>query len=215
MYRPFTVDLFQIQEYLRQHFDLGHFIQIPLTQGTVIIQDSCGQQLAFTCQDSSVKQIPIPSILSKKDSVAYIRLLRQKGKAPDLRTFHGVTKWWATTPNPLTYQQALGLPDDLYVHYLTHDLLNDEEVLHIVSQKIITEDEYRDLYLWCRNGNFCRSYLGAYGVDGFGASHKFIWNYGTPEAKTFIFYIKNEYCCFMHGIPYEQRGTISCAPAAR
>lgn len=202
MYKPFTVELFKIHQHLGQQFDLAHFIQMPLKRDTVILQDECGEKIAFTCQKNTVTQIPIPSILSKEEAAAYIRCLRQTGKIPDLRSFQDVTRWWASNPNPLTYQQALGLPDDLYIHYLANRILEDEDILPIVSQKVITEEEYKDLRLWCRNGNFCRCYLGASGVDGTGDSYKFIWNHGKPDALTFIFYIKNEYYCFMHGIPY-------------
>ena len=202
MYKPFTVELFQIQRELSEQFDLAHFIQMPLSRDTIILQDECGEKIAFTCQNNIVMQVSIPSTLSKEESTAYIKCLRQTRKLPNLRTFQEVTRWWASNPTPLTYQQALGLPENLYIHYLTHRLLDDEEILQIVGQEVISEDEYRDLRLWCRNGNFCRSYLGAYGVDGTGDSYKFIWNYGRPDAITFVFYIKNEYYCFMHGIPY-------------
>ena len=193
MYNPFTVELIQIQQYLSKKFNLAHFVQNPLRRDTIILQDECGVKIAFTCQNNIVSQIPIPSTLSKEESAAYIKCLRQTRKVPDLRTFQEVTRWWASNPTPLTYQQVLGLPYDLYIHFLTHRLIDDEDVLRIVGQEVITEDEFKDLRLWCRNGNFSRSYLGAYGVDGKGDTYKFIWNYGRPDAITFIFYIKTEF----------------------
>ena len=70
MYKPFTVELFQIQQYLSKQFDLAHFVQIPLRRDTIILQDECGEMIAFTCQNNIVLQIPIPSTLSKEESAA-------------------------------------------------------------------------------------------------------------------------------------------------
>lgn len=202
MYKPFTVELFQIQEYLKNQFDLSHFIQMPMKRDTILLQDKSGEQIAFQCQNNTVRQIPIPTSLSRKQAIAYIRSLRMSKRIPELNTFWEVTQWWAKYPNPLTYQQALGLPDDLYVHYLTHNLFDDVDVLMTVSQKVISEDDLKSIRLWCRDGNFHRCYLGEYGVDGSGETYKFIWDYGKPNALTYIFYIKNEYYCFMNDIPY-------------
>lgn len=204
MYKPFTVELFRIQEYLKDIFDLSHFLVMPISRDTVILRDVQGEQIAFTCQSKTVSQVPVPTTLNKDEAVSYIRSLRNSGRIQQLTTFQDITRWWANNPNPLTYQQALGLSDELYAHFLTHELADEETVLRIVSQKVVSEEEYRTLRLWCRNGNFNRCYLGAYGVDGTGDSYKFIWNYGKPDAVTFIFYVKNEYYCFMHGIPYSQ-----------
>lgn len=104
MYKPFTVELFQIQKELSEQFDLAHFIQMPLSRDTIILQDECGEKIAFTCQNNIVMQIPIPSTLSKEESTAYIKCLRQTRKLPNLRTFQEVTRWWASNPTPLTYQ---------------------------------------------------------------------------------------------------------------
>ena len=202
MYKPFTVELFHIQEYLKNQFDLSQFLQIPIKRDTVLLQDKSGEQIAFQFQDNAVKQIPIPTMLSRKKAVAYIRSLRSQNKIPELCTFQEVTQWWAKNPNPLTHQQALGLSDELYVHYLTYKLFNDVDVLITVSQKVISEDDLRSIRLWCRNGNFHRCYLGAYGLDGCGEIYKFIWNCGKPDALTYLFYIQDEYYCFMNDIPY-------------
>lgn len=133
MYKPFAVELFRIQQYLSNKFDLAHFVQMPLRRNTIILQDECGEKVAFTYQNNIVMQIPIPSTLSKEESAAYIQCLRQTRKLPNLRTFQEVTRWWASNPTPLTYQQALGLPDDLYIHYLTHTIARIR-----ISRKVIT-----------------------------------------------------------------------------
>lgn len=202
MYKPFTVELFQIHEYLSEQFDLQHFIQIPIKRDTILLQDKSGEQLAFQCQNNTVTQIPIPTTLSQKQTVAYIRSLRINKRLPELNSFQEITQWWAKTPNPLTYQQALGLSDELFLHFLTHKLFDDVDILMTVSQRVVSEDALRSIKLWCRNGNFHRCYLGEYGVDGSGEMYKFIWDYGKPNALSFIFYIKNEYYCFMNDIPY-------------
>lgn len=202
MYKPFTVELFRIQQYLKEQFDLSHFLQMPLSRDTVLLQDEQGAQIAFKYQNNSVCQIPVPTTLSYDEVVAYIRSLRQGRKVPNLKTFQDVTRWWASNPNPLTYQQALGLSNDLYAHFLTHKLLEDEDVLRLVHQDVITESEYKSLRLWHRDGNLHRCLLVPYGVDGTGDSYELIWDYGRTSAVSFIFYVKNEYYCFMHGIPY-------------
>lgn len=202
MYKPFTIELFQIQQYLKERFDLNQFLQKPVSRDTVVLQDKNGEQIAFTCQNKTVSQIPIPTALTREEVNAYIRCLRKSENMPQVKTFEDVTRWWCDNPNPLTYQQALGLSDELYAHFLTHKIPDDESVLQLVQQDVISEDDYKSLHLWCLNRRFQRCYLGFYGVDGNGDSYNFIWNYGEPNAVSYIFYIKNEYYCFMHGIPY-------------
>jgi hypothetical protein len=40
------------------------------------------------------------------------------------------------------------------------------------------------------------------GVDGTGNSYKLVINYGSSEERQYIFYVQDEYYCFMNGLPY-------------
>ena len=62
---------------------------------------------------------------------------------PRLRTFEDITRWWLDHPNPLTYQQALGLSDELYRHFLSHSMIVEEDAYRLASSGLISEDDYR------------------------------------------------------------------------
>lgn len=202
MYKPFTVELYLVHQYLKQHFELEHFLLIPLSSCSVLLKDEQGDQIAFTCEYPQVRQIDVPKILTQEEVRAYIRSLRGLPGILHLRNFDDVTKWWLRHENPLTYQQALGLKDELFRHFMTHKLLDLEDVIRLVSQDVVTESEYNDILLWYLNGNTRGCWLGPYGVDGTGDSYKLVLNYDKPTAQDFIFYIKNEYYCFMNHLPY-------------
>lgn len=202
MYKTQTVEQFYILQFLKQTFDLSQFILSPVSRSALMLEDANGAQIAFSFEGRKISECEIPKPISRDEVKAYIRSLKQAPNTPQLRNYQEITRWWLNTPNPLSYQQALGLSNELYRHFLTHKLLDDEAVFALASQKVITEDEYNDILVWYFGGNFATCWLGPYGVDGTGNSYKLAINYGKPEEKQYIFYVRDEYYCFMHGLPY-------------
>lgn len=100
---------------------------------------------------------------------------------PQLKSFDDITIWWLNHPNPLTYQMALNLPDDLYRHFLTHMILEDEEVYRLAEKGLVTENEYLDIRLWYHNGPFRDHWLGPLGVDGTGYLYGLTRHYRKPK----------------------------------
>lgn len=202
MYKPQTVEQYKILQYLKQTFELQHFILAPVSRSSLMLEDTDGERIAFTLRDGTVSEIPVPEPISREKVHEYIMSLKKSPHAPLLHNYQEITHWWLNTPNPLTHQQALGLSNELYRHYLTHDLLDDDAVIALASQKAITEQQYNDILVWYLNGNFASCWLGPYGVDGTGNSYRLVINYRRPEEKQFIFYVQDEYYCFMNGLSY-------------
>lgn len=110
MYKPHTIEQYKIQQFLDHTFAMEHFLVSPLSRSALILEDRCGERIAFSFSDNEVREIPIPSAPSPDKVTSFIRSFRALGAKPHLRTFEDVTRWWLNHPNPLTYQQALGLP---------------------------------------------------------------------------------------------------------
>ena len=104
-------------------------------------------------------------------------------------------------PNPLTYQMALNLPDDLYRHFLAHMILEDEEVYRLVEKGLVTENEYLDIRLWYHNGPFRDHWLGPLGVDGTGYLYGLTRLYRKPNTYEMHFYVMDDYYRRMNHLP--------------
>lgn len=202
MYKAHTIEQFHILQYMKQHFNMQDFILSPISKNTLLLEDSGGAKISFDYCDGAVKQTSVPVSISANEVRAYIGRIKHTTKRPVIRTFEDATHWWLNHPNPLSYQQLLGLPDDLYRHYLTRELLDDEDAMELASRKLVTELEYDDLMLWYRNRHIHDCWIGPYGVDGTGNSYQLIMNYRKPAEYRFLFYVKDEYYCFMNGLPY-------------
>lgn len=202
MYKPQTVEQFKILQFLKDEFELSEFVLSPLSRRSLMLEDAKGDRIAFQLHDGEISECDIPEPISREEVRAYIRSLKNTPSAPKLHNYAEITHWWLNTPNPLTLQQALGFSDALYRHYLTHPLLDDEGVINLVSQKAITEEQYNDILVWYYNGNFGTCWFGPYGLDGTGNTYKLAINYGSNEERQYIFYVQDEYYCFMNGLPY-------------
>ena len=202
MFKPHTIEQFKILQYLKRNFEMEHFILSPVSRNTLMLEDAAGDQIAFTYREDCIKQVPIPEPSSDTEIHAFLEEFRNSSHRPVFHSFEDATRWWLNHPNPLTYQQLFGFPDDLYRHFLTHKLLDDEEAMELASRQLVTELEYNDLRLWYRNGHICDCWLGPYGVDGTGNSYQLILDYRKPVEHRFLFYVKDEYYCFMNGLPY-------------
>lgn len=202
MYKPHTIEQFKIHQYMKANFEMDSFILSPLSRTSMMLEDATGEKIAFEYQDGEIRQIPVPEPINPEQVRNYVRSFKSAPHQPVFRTFEDATRWWLNTPNPLSYQQLFGMPDDMYRHFLTRRLLDDEEVMELVSRKVVSELEYNDIRLWYWNGNSNGCWLGPYGVDGTGNSYQLIFNYRRPTEQRFLFYVKDEYYCFMNGLPY-------------
>jgi hypothetical protein len=210
MYKPHTVEQYKIVKYLKedQHFVMDHFILSPLSRSVLLLENRTGTQLAFYYSHGSVTEIPIPAPPDPNEVLAFIRKFRADPARPQLRSLEEITKWWHTAPNPLPYQQALSLPDDLYRHFLTYPLYSEETVRQIAAKKYITEDEYLGIRLWYRNENSPHCWLGPLGLDGTGNFYGLTFRYRLPDAEEIVFYVMDDYFRFMN------RGKILHCPEA-
>ena len=153
MYKPHTIEQYKIQQFLDHTFAMEHFLVSPLSRSALMLEDRCGERIAFSFSDNEVREIPIPSAPSPDKVKSFIRSFRALGAKPHLRTFEDVTRWWLNHPNPLTYQQALGLPDELYRRFLSSTLIEDEDAQRLAASGLVSEDAYQDIQLWYLNGN--------------------------------------------------------------
>lgn len=200
MYKPHTIEQYKIQQFLDHTFAMEHFLVSPLSRSALMLEDRCGERIAFSFSDNEVREIPIPSAPSPDKVKSFIRSFRALGAKPHLRTFEDVTRWWLNHPNPLTYQQALGLPDELYRRFLSSTPIEDEDAQRLAASGLVSEDAYQDIQLWYLNVNTANCWLGPLGIDGTGNLYALTFNYGTPRAKELKFYLLDDYYRHMNHI---------------
>jgi len=127
MYKPHTIEQFKVQQFLEHTFAIDHFLVSPLSRTALMLEDKDGERIAFSFSDNEVREIPIPPAADLEKVKAFIRQFHALDPKPHLRTFEEITRWWLDHPNPLTYQQALGLSDELYRRFLSHPMIDDED----------------------------------------------------------------------------------------
>ena len=110
----------------------------PLSRTSLLLEDETGEQLAFSFLDDEVREIPLPPPAAPEEIKDFIRRFRSLNPKPRLRTFEDITRWWLDHPNPLTYQQALGLSDELYRHFLSHSMIEEEDVYRLASSGLVS-----------------------------------------------------------------------------
>lgn len=172
---------------------MEHFLVSPLSRTSLLLEDETGEQLAFGFLDDEVREIPLPPPAAPEEIKDFIRRFRSLNPKPRLRTFEDITRWWLDHPNPLTYQQALGLSDELYRHFLSRPMIDEEDAYRLASSGLVSEDDYRDIQLWYLDGNTISHWLGPFGVDGTGNLYRLIFSYGTPAARALKFYLLDDY----------------------
>lgn len=201
MYKPQTIEQFKIHQFLQENFAMEHFLLSPLSRSSLLLEDKNGIQIAFTFQDDCIHEITVPPPADPELIRDFCRRFRKLASRPILNDFDKLTRWWLDNPNPLTYQQALGLSDELYRHFLSRPLIDDEAARRLALKGLVTEDEYKDLELWYFNGNASSCWLGPLGLDGTGSIYGLTFHYGTPNAKRLQFYLLDEYYRFMNHLP--------------
>lgn len=200
MYRPHTVEQYKIYRFIKERFELEYFLLSPLSRNALMLEDHIGAQIAFCFQDGKVSEIEIPPPADSKEITAFMKWFRALDPPPRLKTFEEITRWWLEHPNPITYQQALGLNNDLYRHYLSHSQLKDNEVLTLVSKGLVTEAEYNSILLWYLDEHRFSCWLGPFGLDGTGDIYRLVTHYNTPKAREYTFYLLNDYYRYMNHI---------------
>lgn len=199
MYKPHTIAQFKVLQYLKeQGFVLECFLLSPVSRDALMVENQKGERLAFEYRDGLVKERPVPVPAPPEVVKAFFSEFSATSDRPILRNFEDITRWWLGHKNPLTYQQALGLPDDLYRHFLGYKLYDEEEVRQIVQKPVVTEEEYRGVLLWYYDGNRAGNWMGPEGVDGTGERYGFTFQWLRPEAEHYTFYLENDYYRYMN-----------------
>lgn len=198
MYKPYTIEQYKIHQFMKEEFELSHFLLSPLSRSALMLEDKTGAQIAFAYQGKEVREIPIPQPAPPEEVRLFIKEFRALSPKPRLTDFEAVTKWWLNHLNPLTYQQALGLPDKLYRHFLACPLLSDEKVVSLARKGLVTRAEYQDILLWYFNGHVASCWLGPVAVDGTGELYSLILDYGKPNRHEISFYLDDDYYRFMN-----------------
>ena len=199
MFKPRTIDQFRVHRFLEERFALDHFLVSPISRSALLLEDRAGDKLAFAFQNGDILEIEIPALPSLDAVHTFWQQFKTLIPSPQLKDFDAITIWWLNHPNPLTYQMALNLPDDLYRHFLSHTILEDEAIYQLTKKGLVTETEYLDIRLWYRNRHFKDHWLGPLGLDGTGNIYGLTRNYGKSNAHEIQFYLLDDYYrCMNH-----------------
>lgn len=198
MYKPQTIEQYKVYQFLAENFALEHFLLAPISRSGLQLEDKTGEKIAFAFQDNCVQEVPVPAPASLEAAQAFFKQFRRLDPRPVINDFETLTRWWLENPNPLTYQQALGMSDELYRHFLSHPLIDEEEALRLTLKGLVTMEEYSDLRLWYFNGHTSSCWLGPLGVDGTGNLYGLTFDYWTEHPRKTQFYLLDDYYRFMN-----------------
>mgnify|MGYP000146737034 FL=1 len=120
MYKPHTIEQYKVYRFLEENFALEHFLLAPLSRFGLMLEDKTGEKIAFAFLNNCVQEIPVPAPAAPETVTAFLKQFRSLTPHPVVHDFEALTHWWLNNPNPLTYQQALGMSDDLYRHFGNH-----------------------------------------------------------------------------------------------
>lgn len=203
MYQPQTFEQQSVYRFLSEHSMTERILLYPLSKSGLVLIDETGTKTAFAYQDGITKEVRLPLPSPKEEISAFMKKFRALNPKPVLKDFASITRWWLDHPNPLTHQQALGLSDSLYRHYLTYPLIQTEDAVNLVAKGLVTEQEYQDILLWYFNGNAFSNWLGPLGVDGTGNIYGLTLHYRKPDEEKLSFYLRDDYYCYMNHIETE------------
>ncbi len=205
MYKPQTIEQFRVYQYMQKHFEMDAVILSPLSRHSLMLEDMTGAKIAFSYENAAVREIPIPAPLSPEQVHEYLLSVKGGGVLPFNSNYKEATKWWLNTPNPLTYQQALGLTDKPYRHFLTRPMLDEKKVIRLAKSGLVTELEFLDMWLWYYlNRPRNRKLMKLDGCDPITAYVLIIDFMGDNETG-YEFAVKDEAFCrkYKHRYPYE------------
>ena len=193
MFKPHTIEQFKVLHYIENQFVKGSVLISPDSRTALKVTDSIGDSLVFDYRNGQVVETDARPVLSPEARKAYIKQFHATAAHPVFNDIEDIVRWWHREECPLSLQQAMNLTDELYLHYLKHDIIDTEEVRRLVCLGHVSEEQYLAIQLWYRNGNFKGSWLGSVGVDGTGSLYELALNYRTPLEVRFKFYLMDEY----------------------
>ena len=117
MFKPHTTEQGRVYLFLKERFMLEKCLVSPISCSALLLEDQNGCKFAFAFQENDVRQIEIPAPPEREEVRAFWKQFKALDPPPQLKSFDDITIWWLNHPNPLTYQMALNLPDDLYRHF--------------------------------------------------------------------------------------------------
>ncbi|MEG0752784.1 MAG: hypothetical protein RR461_03050 [Angelakisella sp.] len=199
MFKPHTVEQFKVMQYIEEVFHKGSVVVSPDSRTALKVTDSLGDYLVFDYLNGRVVEAEKRPIPSPEECAVYIKKLKAEPGHPSFTCLEDIVRWWHQEDRPISFQQALNLPDDLFQYYLRHEIIDTDEVRRLVSLGRITEEQYLAVMLWYKNGNFIKNWLGCVGVDGTGDAYELALDYQTLTERRFRFYLMNEYYRTMNG----------------
>lgn len=109
MYKPYTIEQYKIHQFMKEEFELSHFLLSPLSRSALMLEDKTGAQIAFAYQGKEVREIPIPQPAPPEEVRLFIKEFRALSPKPRLTDFEAITKWWLNYPNPLHLSTDFGV----------------------------------------------------------------------------------------------------------
>lgn len=199
MFKPHTIEQFKVMEYLKVIFSVERLIVSPDSRTALRIEDETGDSLVFGWRDGRAVKVPASPVPSKSECQAFIKAFLANPASPPLQNLEDIVRWWHAEDRPISLQQALNLPDDLYRHYLTHEVYSTEEVCRLAITGLMTEEEYLSVRLWYRDGNSTSNWVGPEGTDGTGNLYGIAFRDLRPNYTRFVFYVMDDYYREMNG----------------
>ena len=149
--------------------------------------------MAFGFLNDGVQEIPVPAPAAPKTVIAFLKQFRSLTPRPVIHDFEALTRWWLDNPNPLTYQQALGMSDILYRHFLSHPLINEDDALRLARKGLVTDRREVGEATTSINGHTMSCWFGPLGVDGTGSLYGLTFDYQTASPTKTQFYLLDDY----------------------
>lgn len=193
MFKPHTIEQYKVMCYIEEQFVKGSVLISPDSRTALKVTDSIGDSLIFDYRDGRVVESDARPVLVPNAWKEYIKQFRTNPDHPSFQNLEDIVRWWHQEDRPMSLQQAMNLPDDLYHHYLTQNILDTNEVCRLVALGRITEGQYLAVRLWYADGNFKDNWLGPVGTDGTGSLFEVVLNYKTVKESRFRFYVMDEY----------------------
>lgn len=202
MYKPQTIEQFKVYQFMREQFEMDAVILSPLSRHSLMLEDMTGEKIAFAYKDGCVQEVPVPKQISQQEAKKYVRSIKRNAALPLIHNWKEATRWWLNTPNPLTYQQALGLSDKLYRHFLTQPMLDEKKMIRLAQSGLVTELEFLDMRLWYCLNRPRRWILIESGVCGTTLLYALVVDFLGDNETNYKFTVKDEDYCRSHSLPY-------------
>ena len=107
----------------------------------------------------------------------------------DQQTFTARGRLWLESRIPITYQQALGLCDLQFRHYLRHPVLTEAEVRQLAAQGAVSEDAFCAIQLWYLDGHMEDAWLSIPQEDDAGVYADLFLSRNHQDAEHLQFYV--------------------------